>query len=532
MTDENSRRYLGLWVPFLSADRWRRDLSARDDLVRKAREGDVRQQASQDTTSRPLVFVEKVKGASRLSAADALAQSQGLLPGMALADARARLPMLLAVAHAHAADTAFLARLADAAVAFTPSLAIEAPDGLVLDISGCAHLFAGEAGLVRRLEQALRSLGVSVLRIAVAPTPEMARALARFSRTHPVFANDCRVVRTLPVAALESEAEDIRALRRAGLKTIGDVAERPSVLFASRFTPAFTTHLARVLGEEDRRIVPRRPPPACSFEHRCAEPVASVDVIERIVEALALRCAAQLEARGEGGRLFVTTLFRTDGAVRRIAVETSQGTRDPAVVLRLYRDRLEALADPLDPGFGFDLVRLEVRRTEPCLPRQTSFDADEQHRGGLNELLDRLGAIFGRERVIRLAPMDSHLPEQAQSAISVAETAGTPASWDTPAWVRARPLHLFERPYSIDVEHARSDATPARFRWRRVSHEVARAVGPERIADRWWSVPSGYGTRDYFRVETSQHRRFWIFRADATSSPGTTSRWFLHGVFA
>ncbi|MEQ1652163.1 MAG: DNA polymerase Y family protein, partial [Hyphomicrobium sp.] len=373
--------------------------------------------------------------------------------------------------------------------------------------------------------------GISLCCIAIASTPDMARALARFGKVSPVITRDDREVRALPVAALECSAEDTRALRRAGLKTIGAVTDRPSVLFTARFTQAFTTKLARVLGEEDRRTTPLRPPAPYAVDHACAEPVSSHDVIERIVLELVERIAVELQARGEGGRAFETTFFRSDGAVRRIRVETSRPTRDPAIVLRLYRDRLNALADPLDPGFGFDLIRLAVRRAEPSHVSQTSFYTRDETSEQLGHLIDRLGVMFGRERVTRLHPVDTHVPERTQINIPVAD-AKQPADWSAARIdpFPVRPLFMFEQAHPIEATEAEAHAAPQRFRWRRKVHEIARAEGPERIADEWWLEPSRFGTRDYFRVETAEGHRYWIFRAEVTAKQ-CASTWFLHGVF-
>ena len=512
----------------------------------KARDQKAGGQTAADDT-RALVFIEKIKGASRLVKVDARALADGLSQGMALADARVRVPALRAVAYSGAADAGFLARLAEVCGAFTPSVANEDPDGLVLDITGCVHLFGDERGLARRLQNAVRAIGISVSRLAIAATPEMARALARFANTSPVIATDDSLVRALGVAALERQGHDALALRRAGLRSIGDIADRPSVLFSARFTQAFTTHLARVLGEEDRRIVPLRAAPTYLLDHRCAEPVATDTVILGILGDLAARAGRLLEAHGAGGRVFDTLFFRTDGAVRRIRIETSQPTRDPAVLLRLYRDRLDALADPLDPGFGYDLIRFHVVRAEPCDMRQTSLDAQGEQQAQIAQLVDRLGAMFGQERVYRLQAIDTHVPERAQG-VRPAAHAMTAAPWASAiaGAPPSRPLHLFAAPHPIDMAAATGpgcvkgcvqtggrpeDGRLGRFRWRRAVHEIARTEGPERIAEDWWTAPSGFGTRDYYRIETAQGRRFWIFRADATA-PAASARWFLHGVFA
>ena len=510
--DALRRRYLCLWMPFLTSDRWRRE--------------------NHNDETRPLVFASKVKSVSQIAAVDVHARSSGLRPGMALADARARVPALRALSADPIKDEAFIARLADLSLSFTPSVALDPPDGLALDITGCAHLFAGEERLAARLRHVLCAAGVSTIKLAVAATPDMARALARFSSKLSCFVYDDEMVRTLPVAALECQDEDTTALRRAGLKTIADVANRPSLLFTARFSSAFTMKLACVLGEEDRRISPLRKPSPYRAERRCAEPVASHDVITSMLGALAADVRDQLRARGQGGRVFEGTFFRADGAVRRIRVETSRPTRDPDVILRLYRDRLDALADPLDPGFGFDLIRFEALRAEPWGESQASLDAQGKEGEEISGLIDRLGAMLGRERVMRLQPVDSHIPERAQTVVpaSASEVSQTWAMYSPHGYELYRPPLLYARPHPIDMETDDNDA-PTAFRWRRVKHRIVHSAGPERIAEEWWRAPVGYGVRDYYRVESSEARRFWIFRAN-TIEPGAAPRWFLHGLFA
>lgn len=467
---------------------------------------------------------------------------------MTLADAHARVPLIAAFPHAPAGDHAFLAHLADACLPFTPSIALEEPDGLTLDISGCAHLFGGETGLATRLQAALAAEGVSRLAAAIAPTPDMARALARFGKAPLTIAHGEEEVRALPLAALEAPGADALALRRAGLKSIGDVADRPSVLFSARFTQAFTTKLIRVLGQEDRRIAPRRSPPPCTLDHICPEPVMLDGHVLAIIEALAGKAARVLEERGEGGRVFRAMFFRTDGAVRTIAVETSRPVRDPSVVARLYRDRLDALADPLDPGFGYDLIRLHVALAEPYGQPQTSLNARDQRQEEVAALLDRLAIRFGAERIVTLAPADTHTPERAQTARpATGSQRATAAPWPADAANEPpRPVYLFAPAQPVEVDAAPEDGDPMSMRWRRVRHEIARSEGPERIAGVWWAHTSHAGTRDYYRVETGQGRRFWIFRSDRAGVEGrprastqdqaagdapSAARWFLHGVF-
>lgn len=476
------------------------------------------------------MFVEKQRGASRLVALDHRARALGLRAGLALADARARVPLLRVFASKPAADAAYLNHLADLAQAFTPSVVHDLPDGLVLDVTGCAHLFQGEERMAARLGNALRKAGVSALKLAVAPTPDMARALARFSRETPCFVFDDELVRTLPVAALECGHEDTLALKRAGLKTIAEVANRPSVLFTARFTAAFSDKLARVMGEINRRITPLRTLPSCRAERSCPDPVVSHDVIARIVSELATKVSEVLQARGEGGRAFAAKFMRTDGAIFRVCVETSHPTRDPAVIMRLYRDRLDTLSDPFDPGFGFDVIRFEAMQTELLAECQTTLDAHDEKNSQLTQLIDRLSIIFGPECVTRLRPVDSHIPERAQ-AIVLAGTVAASNAWTKCTHAeekRLRPPLIFAHPQPIEVQNHDEGETLSSLRWRRVLHRLTHAAGPERIADEWWRAPSGYGTRDYYRVQSVNGSRFWIFRAAAAAGQ---RKWFLHGLF-
>lgn len=443
------------------------------------------------------------------------------------------MPDLLAVDGDPAGDRALLARLAEACDRYTPLVALDGTDGLVLDITGCAHLFGGEAVLRTDLIGRFAGVGVEA-RATIAGTPEAARALARFGRLAIVApGGEAQAVAPLPVLALGLDAETVLALSRAGLKTIGDLAERPSTPLSARFGGHLVALLKRARGQEDIRITPCRPVPACIVERRFAEPIGRTDDIEAALAMLLRRAALLLEQRGEGGRAFEASFFRTDGIIRRIAVETGRPVRDAATVMRLLTERIEALADPIDPGFGFDLIRLAVPATEPFAIAQASLDGRQVEADELAGLVDRLIARFGADRVLRFAARDSHDPERAAGLVSAggAAEAGE-AAWPQaePAEPPARPLHVFDPPQPVEVIAEVPDGPPVSFLWRRCRHDVARSEGPERIAAEWWREPDR-PARDYYRVEDHEGRRFWLFRSGAYGA-GAPPRWFLQGLFA
>ena len=273
---------------------------------------------------------------------------------MILADARARVPELQAIERDEATDLALLERLADGCIRYTPMVALDAPDGLVLDVTGCLHLLGGERGLAGDVERRMAMRRMTV-RLAFAGTPKAAHALARYQALPAK--DEAAAIHRLPIAALELEPEATQGLLRAGLKTVGELARRPMGTIAVRFGAAAVTALRELLGEAAKPIRPRFPQAPILAEQRFAEPVARTEYALKLLSELAAETARQLEERGQGGRRFEAFFFRSDGMVRPLAVETSRPSRDPALVMRLMNERIEALSDPIDPGFGFDLIR-------------------------------------------------------------------------------------------------------------------------------------------------------------------------------
>ena len=478
-----------------------------------------------------MVFTLKQRGAMRIVAADEGARA---CLGLALADARAQLPDLLPVDHDPVADQHLLDRLADACDRFTPMVALD-DAALTLDITGCPHE-GGEAGLIDAIEHWAARAGMQ-LRHALASTPEAAQALARFQSV-PATDEKAAVLR-LPITALRADDDTELALKRAGLKTIGDLASRPSAPLSARFGAETSDMLARLLGKSDSRISPRRAEPALLFERRFAEPIAQSDYALAVLGELAGEAGEALLERHKGGRRFAARLYRSDGTVRDLAVEASLPLRDPKAVMRLFAERIESLNDPIDPGFGFDLIRLAVPVLEPLAPTQLQLEGGAVAAGEIAALIDRLSTRVGRNRFRRLRPRDTHIPEQAAFVLPAID-APEPAAWQAPELGEPplRPIHLFDPPQIIEVIAEVPDGPPHRFRWRRTLHEVTRFEGPERLAAEWWKRaggPSGLGTgltRDYYRVEDARGRRFWIFRHGLYGTEKANPGWYMHGLFA
>jgi protein ImuB len=558
------RRYLALRLPFLPTDRLRRIMAATG--------------GQPDRDALPHIVFANDRGALRLTAVNPAALAAGLHAGMTLADARGRTPELMASEANPAADATLLERIALWSMRWTPLAALSPPDAVILDVTGSSHLFGGEAALLGAAESALRRQGLHVV-AALARTPSMARALAlggvagvlaaeppdphpepvegsRTSanavrststlrqaqdevgwrgRSHTTASGEA-ILHSLPLAALELPEDAARLMQRLGLKTIGALDVQPRAPLAARSGRALLDRLDAVMGRVEEPFHSLVPLPECLAERAFAHPVTEESALLRTISRLAGDLAELLANRGEGARRYEAQFFRADGVTCRLAVETGRPTRDPAVVERLFRERLASLADPLDPGFGFDLVRLAVTRAERFDDAPRDFDASEAAAQAEALLIDQLSVKLGAACVTRPLPVDTHWPERAVEHLPAQQIAAPVEPWPVlrgPGEPPARPIRLFEPPEPVEAMAEVPDGPPARFRWRRVLHDVARAEGPERIAPEWWrGGPRPPLTRDYFRIEDAQGRRFWLFREGLYGLERDEPRWFLHGVFA
>jgi protein ImuB len=482
-----------------------------------------------------LVVAAPIKSAMRITALNDEAARLGLKAGMALADARAMYPALLVEDADLQADLHLLQEIANWCDRYTPLVGLDAPDGLVLDITGCAHLFGGEAPLCRDLVSRLGAQGLQA-RAAVADTPGCAWAVARHGGLSIVQRAGAReAMLSLPLAALRLAPETSDALAQVGLKSISDVIDLPRAPLAARFGEHFVRRLDQALGREDEPITPSLPIPAYMAERRFAEPIALERDVLGTIAHLAQELGRALERRGEGARMLQAALFRTDGKVWRVEVGSGEPLRDAIRIGRLFVDRLAAVGEDCDPGFGFDVVRLSALVAERLDAVQTGF-AKADHAADLMHLIDRLGARFGLRRVTRFVPHDSHIPEFAAVSVPahvVSSSSLSSAEGEEDSLAPARPIRLFAQPERIEAIAEVPDGPPVRFRWRRVLHEVAHTEGPERIAMEWWRDEEGRAlTRDYFKVESTQGVRVWLYREGLYGRETAQPRWFLHGLFA
>jgi protein ImuB len=492
-----------IWLPHLAIERWAKTADCPpDDPVILTVEG----------THGPIIHAVTKTAAER-----------GARVGARLTDARALDPALVAVPADPAGDAALLQRLAKWTSRWSPLVEVDGSDGLRLDVSGVAHLFGGEPGLMRDVQRCFARAGL-MARVAIAPTAAAAWALVHHD---PCICRDDLQEKLGPLhtSALRLDADTVRTLERLGLKTIGALFGMPRLALARRFRGAedVVDALDRALGKKPEPLTaaPASPPPraALRMEEPATHPEAGAQALERLIPGL----VRQLQERRLGARRLSLHGFRVDGSVATASVATAIPSREPKHLQRLLMDK----AGALDPEFGFDAFALQADWTEDLGAAQESLVEEPSGEREVARLIDRLTVKLGPAAVRRPQLEESHLPERASGWVTAL---AKPEPIELPG-VR-RPQRLLDRPEAIDVVYATPEGVPRRFMWRRAVHDIARVEGPERIAPEWWRQPSSTRLRDYYRVEDAAGRRYWIYREGVIGDGrGGAPNWFIHGLF-
>jgi protein ImuB len=461
---------------------------------------------------------------------DEAAAAQGLWRGQKAADAAALTPELDVVDADPQSDLEALRALADWCVRYSPAVALDAPDGLLMDVTGVTHLWGGEAAMLDDLVARLAANGIPA-RAALADTAGAAWALARFSevRIAPRGAQQT-LIEPLPVAALRLDEVAAAQLPRLGLTRVGRLTKLPRAQLTRRFGKGVVLRLDQALGRVDEALTFRRPATPWFERLAFAEPISAPDDLARVAHDVTALICKRLEREGKGARRFEVAFHRLDGKVQTAGAWLSLPGRNAARIGKLIAPKL----DVIDPGFGIEVVTVTAEAVEPISHRQQRLDEGREATAeeGLAPLIDRLANRLGEDRVWRAEPFESHVPERSVVRRPPLSPPGKARPWDPD---RPRPVRLFRRPEPVEAVVALTpDDPPSQFRWRGRLHRVRRAEGPERIGEEWWrksidEVSPGH-VRDYYRVEDEVGGRFWLFRA-GLYDPENPPKWWLHGLF-
>lgn len=422
------------------------------------------------------------------------------------------------------ADLALLNKLAAWAIRYTPLAAIDPPDGLWLDVTGCAHLFGGEARLLDRLLARFAAMGFAAT-AAIADTPGAAHAVARFAGGGIVPAGQGKTaIEGLPIAALRLSRDLVEGLQGLGFTHISQLITTPAAPLVRRFGMQIIRRLQQALGEIGEPIEPVEPPPMPRVRRSFLEPIATAESLAEVAGDLSVDLCAVLADAGLGARRVDLIFYRIDGARLAVRIGTAQPSRDPAHLTRLLVEQI----DRVEPGLGIEAMELTAPRADPQRAEQSSAFGERPDQN-LAGLVDRLANRLGERVVWRAVAVESHIPERSLARTRPLASA-TAVAWppDLP-----RPVRLIDPPERVEVMAQVPDYPPAMFRWRGRRYHVRLSDGLERIFSEWWTGGPLYGVRDYFRVEVEEGGRYWLFRArDEEQSASAPPEWFIHGAFA
>jgi len=507
-----ARRFVSIWFRHLKTD-WftlrNLSLSKRSDEARKLKKI-------------PFALRAPLHGRMVITAANVVAQMKGINSGMVLADARAIFPDLEVLDDQQDLSGKLLQRLAEWCIRFTPVVAVDLPDGLLLDVTGCPHLWGGDEPYLAEIVKRLNARGYDVC-IAMADTIGVAWGVARFGKEPFVVASGkhFEALLPLPPEALRLEPETVERLHKLGLHQIRQFITLPRPALRRRFGQHFLMRLNMAIGIEEERIEPIQPVEPYQERLPCLEPVVTGPGIQIALQQLLESLCRRLQQEQKGLRSASFKGYRVDGKIEQVDIGTNLPSHNVNHLFKLF----EIKVPTIEPALGIELFVLDASKVEDHYPQQEKMWEGSGGPGDirLSELIDRLAGKTGTHAIHRYLPDEHYWPERSfKPASSLQEKL-------TSAWRmdKLRPLELLPVPERIDVTAPIPDYPPMLFRYKGKLHKIVKADGPERIEQEWWLQQGQH--RDYYRVEDEDGHRYWLFRSGHYDDK--TYQWYLHGFF-
>lgn len=417
---------------------------------------------------------------------------------------------------------------------YSPVVSADPPDGVWIDITGCAHLYDGEVPMLKDMMRRILASGTAC-QVAVADTAGCAHAVARMvpsGRPSIIEAGGARkALSILPVSALRIEPGMAAELHRMGFERIEQLIAQPRAPLAKRFGRQLYKRLDQALGQVPEPIEPIFAAELPRVRRGLLEPIGTADALTQVIGDLADDIVRVMVKAGVGARRLDLYFQRVDGHVQAVRVGTATPTRDTKHITKLLAQRL----DTVDPGLGIEAMTMVASLVQPMAASQVGSILTSDRRGpNLAAIVDTLANRFGARQLYRPQPHESTMPEREIRYVSaLAPSSG--AGWDDDL---PRPSRMINPPEPVEVMAMVPDHPPAMFIWRGKRHRVAQADGPERLHGEWWrdgghEADNAQSVRDYFQVETTTGGRYWLFRlGDGERASSGPMKWFIHGAFA
>lgn len=478
----------------------------------------------------PLILVAKVGNKRIVTAADKRAQSQGIKIGMAATQASALVVGLHMEEANPGADNASLEKLAQWVFRhYSPLVGTDEPDGLRIDATGAAHLYGGEAAMLKSLLSRLKASGIGA-RVAMAPTYGAAHALARYRRTSTLITSteECvTLLNALPIAGLRLAPKVVDGIRMLGFETINELCNTPRAPLALRFGKDISKRINQAFGYEPEPFEPVIPADLLIVRQIFADPIATPEQLSHFTGQLVEKICHALERTQSGAKCLDLQFHRIDNRIEAIRIGLAKPARDIKRLTKLLCDKL----DTVEPGLGVELITLSAPWVESLTFEQTITRLGEKSKPDIASLIDVLNNRLGPGHVYQTIPIESQVPERCVKhvppLVDVERGKTLPHQW-------TRPTRLFSHPEPVQIIGLLPDHAPVSFTWRGKRRKVTRADGPERVFGEWWLRNEElYAVRDYFQVEDEKGERFWLFRAgDGVHEITGSQSWFIHGMFA
>lgn len=504
MLDSMSKRFVVIWFRHLKTD-W---------MVRHKPE----------LKNVPFVLALPDHGRMRITEVSALAKTKGLHAGMVVADARVILPDLKIIDDDITLSNKLLKKLCLYCIRFTPVAAVDTPNGVILDASGCAHLWSTEESYLKSIINKFKDFGFHV-RAAMADTIGAAWAICHYGKVKAIInLNEQReAILSLPPAALRLDAGILERLKKLGLYRISSFINMQRSALRRRFGEQLLLRLDQVLGNKEEFIKSLQPIEPYTERLPCLEPIQTAVGIEIALQQLLENLCRRMKKESKGLRDVTFKGYRIDGKTECISINTNHPSSNVKHLFKLFEIKITTI----EPALGIELFTLEASKVEDVTALQetlwTSNGSLESKE--LAELLDHFESKFGNNITHRYLPAEHHLPERSIKLATSLKEKST-ISWNED---KVRPIQLLKEPQPIEVTAPLPDYPPMNFRYKGKLHTIKKADACERIEAEWWQQTGLH--RDYYIVEDDEGKRYWLFRLGYYIADKTPA-WFIHGFFA